>query len=164
MRKTLKARISMPSIRGLALSGASHGAVRGFESSDDLDLVVTGASAIKLDEVEAGNGDFEVSGASQVTGRLTARDLKLNVSGASKLELIGSADDISTTASGASRLNLEGFVHKTANVALSGASEATVDVRDQLSCDLSGASRLFFLNNPKMGSVEVTGASTIKHK
>lgn len=164
MRKTLKARITMPGIRGLVLSGASHGTIGGFESTSDLDVGITGASSLKMDDVEAGNVVVEVTGASRLTGKLTAKDVKMSVSGASTVDLIGSANDVTTAGSGASRLNLEEFVHKTANFTLSGASQATIDARDQLDCVLSGASRLFFLSNPRMGKIDVTGASTIKHK
>jgi hypothetical protein len=39
-----------------------------------------------------------------------------------------------------------------------------VNVKEQLDIVVSGASRLYFLGNPTMGNVEVTGASTVKHK
>lgn len=164
IKKTLKAKVSMPAIRGLSLSGASQGKVSGFESTDNLDLSVSGASSVRMNNIEVGNGDFLISGASRLSGKLTAADVKLDVSGASQVELIGSADDVTSIVSGASRLNLEEWVHKTGNVNLSGASQATVDAREKLDFVLSGASRLFFLSNPKTGTVEVTGASTVKHK
>ncbi|OGO37755.1 MAG: hypothetical protein A2147_02350 [Chloroflexi bacterium RBG_16_57_8] len=164
MRKTLKARITMPSIRGLSLTGASRGTLTGFESANDLKLVVTGASSLELNNVEAGDVELEVSGASKVNGKLTSGDVTLGMSGASRVELIGSANDVRTTASGASQVKFEEFVHKTAKVDLSGASEATIDARDRIDGRLEGASRLFFLDNPVTGDIQVTGASTIKHK
>ena len=154
----------MPAIRGLLLSGASHGRLAGFESAGDLDVSITGASSLNMDTVEAGNVASEIAGASRLTGKFIARDMRIEVSGASVVTLVGSADNVTAISSGASRLNLEDFAHKTASFTMSGASEATVDVHDRLDCTLSGASRLFFLNNPKMGQIDVTGASTIKHK
>jgi hypothetical protein len=164
MRKTLKARITMPVLRGLSLSGASHGTVRGFESSNDLDLDVTGASQLKLDGIEAGDSSIEVSGASEIDGKIAAVDVKLAVSGASEIELSGTANDVTLIASGASRLDLGEFVHENASVNLSGASEATIDAKKSIGGRLEGASRLFFLDNPSTPNIEVTGASTFKHK
>ena len=54
MRKMLKAHISMPDVRGVSLSGASRGVLRGFESSQSLDLNVSGASTLTLDNSKAG--------------------------------------------------------------------------------------------------------------
>jgi hypothetical protein len=88
----------------------------------------------------------------------------IDVSGASHVVLSGTGKDVKMTGTGASRLDLESFVHKTATVTLSGATQATVDTREHLDFSLSGASRLFFLSNPKMGTMEVLGASTVKHK
>lgn len=164
MRKTLKARITMPVIRGLSLSGASHGTMAGFESDNDLQLDVSGASRLTLNSVEAANVELAIEGASEVKGKLVAADVRLTMSGASQIELIGTANDVRTTASGASEIDLDEFVHKTARIDLSGATEATIDARDRIDGRLEGASRLFFLDNPVTGDIQVTGASTIKHK
>jgi hypothetical protein len=164
MRKTLKARIAMPVLRGIALSGASKATVTGFESTNAMDLNLTGASTLNLSGIETGDVNIDVSGACGLNGKLTAANVKLSVSGASHVDLSGSGKDMKLIGSGASRVNLETFVHKTATVTLSGATEATVDTREHLDFSLSGASRLFFLSNPKMGTMEVMGASTVKHK
>ena len=164
MRKILKAKITMPVLRGLALSGASRAGVRGFESTSPIDILVSGASTVELHGVETGDARLEVSGASFLNGKLTAADAEFVISGASRVELAGAAEDVTLEASGASRLNLEDFVNKTADVTLSGASQVTIDTRQHLDIALSGASRLFFLSNPKMGKMEVLGASTVKHK
>ena len=164
MRKVLKARITMPALDGIDLSGASKANVTGFESTNPLRLNISGASELRLGGVETGDGDFEVSGASDLKGKLTAADVKFNVSGASHVELDGTAENVQLTGSGASKLSLEQFVHQTATVTLSGASQATVDTRKRLDFSLSGASQFYFLSNPVTGKMEVLGASTVKHK
>ncbi len=88
----------------------------------------------------------------------------LQLSGASKVELQGSANIIVLNASGASEVNLAGFTLNNATARLSGASEATLNVKGRLDSILSDASRLYFQGNPTMGKISVTGASTIKHK
>ncbi len=164
MRKTLKAKITLPVVRGLTLSGASRAVVRGFESTNAIDLDISGTSTAQLDAIETGDVNAAVSGASDLNGKLNAANVKFNVSGASHVELDGAATDVQLDASGASKLDLEQFVNKTATVTMSGASQVTIDTRDHLDFSLSGASRFFFLDNPKMGKMEVLGASTVKHK
>ena len=162
--KTLRAEITMPALYGLELSGASKGTVNGFKSPEDFSLVVSGASSLETVDIAVGDAEFQVSGASRVSGNMTANNAEFEVSGASSIELSGSADDIILEISGASRVDLADFSLNNADVKLSGASEATVNVKGKLDCALSGASRLYFYGNPTMGDTNVSGASTIKHK
>ncbi len=162
--KTLKAEITMPALYGLQLSGASKGAITGFKSLEDFSLGVSGASSLETVGIAVGDAKFEVSGASKVSGNMTADDAEFEVSGASSIELSGSADSISLEVSGASKVDLADFALDDADVELSGASEATVNVKGRLDSVLSGASRLYFHGNPTMGETDVSGASTIKHK
>jgi len=137
--------------------------MKGYKSSNTLNLDVSGASTMTLDNIKTGNADFIVSGASKFKGMVTAADLKLEVSGACKVELDGEGEDLQLAASGASMVNMQQFVSQTATVRLSGAGQAIVDARKRIGGSLNGASCLYFLNNPKV-EVEVLGASTVKHK
>ena len=162
--RNLKAKITMPALYGLRLAGASRGAMTGFQSSEDLRVEVSGASLLNLDDIEAGEVKFEVSGASKASGDMEADNVEFDVSGASEVKLTGSAGDTSVEASGASKVDLGDLPLDNAEVDLSGASEATINVKGRLDCELTAASRLYFHGNPTMGEVSVSGASTIKHK
>jgi len=164
MRKTLKARIAMPVLNSLKVSGACHCQVKGFESTNNLDINVSGASRVTLNNIEAGDINLVVSGESEISGKLTSVDVDLNVSGASQIELTGFGEDVGLIAEGASKINMEFFVTQTADINLSGSSHVTTDTRSHLDFSLSGASRLYFLANPNIGKMEVLGASTVKHK
>jgi len=164
-KKTLKAEITMPALRGLEVSGATETTISGFAASENFILEVSGASSLKMDDIEVGNADFDVSGASDVTGSMKATNVVFKVSGASTVKLTGSASNLVLDTSGASNADLTEFpLAEDADVKLSGASKATVNLKGTLDCNVSAASSLFFLGNPTMGDVEVSGASTIKHK
>ncbi|MFC2020543.1 head GIN domain-containing protein [Chloroflexota bacterium] len=162
--KTLKAEITMPALYGLEISGASSGTISGFKSTKDFSLVVSGASSLETIDTAVGDAEVEVSGASRLSGNMTAEDADFEVSGASSIVLSGSADDLALVVSGASRVDLANFPVDDADIGLSGASEATLNVIGRLDTDLSGASRLYFYGNPTMGETSISGASTIKHK
>ena len=162
--RNLKAEITMPALYGLNLSGASEGTITGFKSSEDFSLEVSGASSLTTVDIEVGDAEFEISGASEVTGDMKANDAEFKVSGASEIDLEGSANNITLTASGASKIDLADFLINDAYLILSGASEATLNASGRLDSFLSDASRLYFHGNPVMGNISVTGASTIKHK
>ncbi len=139
---TLEARITMPDLEALGLSGASSATVSGFRSEDQIDI--------------------EVSGASNLDGDLEAERIDLDVSGASRVTLTGSAAEATIVVSGASNLDLAEFIVDTAEVMLSGASGASVNVEERIDpVDVSGASRLRYLGDPSLGDVSTSGASTL---
>ncbi len=141
---TLKASVTMPELSGLDISGASRGTVSDFISTEDLDIMVSGASRVTGDIV-AGNVDFDISGASTV-------------------QLEGSANDMVADVSGASSLHLDDFTVNNADVDFSGASSGTVNLDGRLDADVSGASRLWYIGEPTMGTIDTSGASTVSKK
>jgi hypothetical protein len=153
--------INLPDLRRLELSGASRAVVSGFSVTHSLDFALSGASQLTLGHTIAGNCGFSLSGASQVNGLIEMDDGSFKLSSASFLELQGSADDISIDASGASRVNLTDFAVLTADVHLSGASSAVVNVSTRMDVDLSGASDLEYFGSPKLGKLNMSGASTL---
>jgi CBS domain-containing protein len=141
---TLKALVTMPQLGGLAVSGASRGTVSDFSS--------TGAVSIA------------VSGASRVTGDITAGDIEFDISGASTVQLEGSADDMVAVVSGACTFNLGDFTVNDADVNISGASTGTINLDGRLDANVSGASTLLYIGDPVMGTINVSGASTLGKK
>jgi hypothetical protein len=105
-----------------------------------------------------------VSGASRLTGEMDTGDITLEVSGASRLTLGGSGGDLRIDASGASQVDLAGFVVGDADVEASGASTVTVHVTGRLNADASGASRVEYLGDPRLGNIDTSGASSVRPK
>jgi Putative auto-transporter adhesin, head GIN domain len=141
---TLRAWVAMPELSGLTVSGASRGTVAHFSSTGGLNI--------------------KVSGASMVTGDVTAGDIGLDVSGASIVELAGFADNMTGIVSGASVFDLGDFAVTNANVNISGASTGTIDLDGRLDANVSGASTLLYIGDPTMGTINVSGASTLRKK
>jgi hypothetical protein len=136
----IRAEIAMPALEGLDLSGASRGNVSGFESNDPLRVILSGASALQ---------------ASLSTG-----DVTLEASGASRAKMQGSGDALDLEASGASFADLSEFTVTDADVQLSGASQAQVNMDGTLNADLSGASKLTYDGDVHLGTMDTSGAST----
>ena len=164
LRTTQRATITMPDLRGLNLSGASRGDVSGFSSTDSLDIDLSGASSLDIDGVTAGSTDFDISGASKVSGSMEIADGDFNVSGASTVELEGTATDVTMNVSGASRMRLRDFAVDNADVVLSGASSATINAGGSLDVNASGASTVIYTGNSVLGDIDVSGASTVREQ
>src|SRR5262249_26619402 len=118
-KEHLKAKIVMPSLRNLKLGGASHASVSGFKSSSEVGV--------------------DIAGASHLIGNLDTNKFVMEASGASHVELNGGARDAKLQCSGASHVNLAKFTLDQADIDLSGASHATIQVKSKLNYSVSGA-------------------------
>jgi len=164
MNVHLEAHVTVPALRGVALSGASYGEVSGFSSTGPLNASVSGASTLDIDGMEAGDTVLDVSGASKASGVIGIADGDFEASGMSTIELAGSANNLSVEASGASSVKLEGFVAEDIAIELSGASTGTINASGTIDADLSGASHLDYGGGATLGTVSTSGGSTIEKK
>lgn len=141
---TLEAEITMPALSGIEASGASQVTLAGFDSLQTLSIVASGASSVE--------------------GDIRAGDVSMEASGASSILLTGGAGDLVLDVSGASSADLEQFPVSNVLADLSGASSAVVNASGTLDVEASGASELSYLGNPTLGSVDTSGASTVREK
>jgi hypothetical protein len=65
---------------------------------------------------------------------------------------------------GASRLNAEALQTERAELSLTGASRAEVNVTDTLKVSITGAGKVIYSGNPRRVERDVTGAGTIRAK
>jgi len=160
---TLEAKITMPDVYGIDLSGGSQADITGFSSSHDFSATLSGGSGLD-GNITTANADFDLSGGSRVTGSITAGDADFGLSGGSQVNLEGTADDLEINSSGGSQLGLEAFPVNNANVNISGGGRATVNVSGTLDVNLSGGSRALYIGEPILGDIQLSGDSTISKK
>ncbi len=156
-----EATINLPDLRRLELSGASRATVSGFSTSHSVDYELSGASNLELNDIKAGDTSLNLSGASEATGTIAMDRGEFDASGASRIELEGSASNINIDGSGASELQLADFPVTDAAISLSGASRAVVRLDGRIDLDLSGASKVEYIGNPRLGSINMSGGSKV---
>ncbi|UCE44095.1 MAG: DUF2807 domain-containing protein [Candidatus Bathyarchaeota archaeon] len=143
---TLKAKITMPELYELELSGGTRGTVEGFSSSHEFVAELSGGSHLSGDFTTSGDAQFTLSGGSHLS------------------ELDGVANNLRISASSGSHLELSDFQVHDAHVDLSGGSHATINLDGRLDADLSGGSNLLYIGDPTMGDIDTSGGSTISRK
>jgi hypothetical protein len=156
-----KAIVTLPDLGKLELSGGSKATVSDFTAEHSVDFVLSGTSRVELESIRIGDSSFDISGNSRATGDMVMNNGDFKISGVSTLEITGTGNEIKINTSGASSIKLAGFSVTKANVKLTGDSEATVKVSDLLDVNLRGASDLKYIGDPKLGSISVSGGSTI---
>ena len=141
---TMEAEVTMPKLTGLDASGASHANITGFQSTEDLIL--------------------DISGSSSLAGDISAGDVSIDLSGSSEATLSSSGQDLTLDVSGSSELDLSDFPVADAKIDAGGASTATVNASGRLDVDASGASNVYYLGDPSLGTIDTSGASSVEPK
>ena len=83
----------------------------------------------------------------------------MDVSGASRIELAGKAGDLTIKGSGVSRVELPDLISGDIHINLGGISTATVNADEKLDGELSGISTLYYIGNPELGEMKISGGS-----
>lgn len=143
---TLDVDIGMPELISLELSGGSQGIIEDIVTSNTLSVDLSGGSKLRGDFVTSENVNFDLSGGSQL------------------IDFNGEANDMNVRSSEGSQLELSDFIVQDANIDLSGGSLATINLDGRLNAILSGGSTLFYLGDPTLEDIDVSGGSTIDKK
>ncbi|HVZ55301.1 MAG TPA: head GIN domain-containing protein [Chitinophagaceae bacterium] len=140
----LRAYISFRSLDKLTASGACDVNLVGVIKSDDLKIDLSGASDLK-GKLDIGKLDVQLSGASDMTVSGTASQLKADLSGA---------------------CDFKGYDLETdfCDVSASGASGMKITVNKELSARLSGASDMNYKGNGLIRDIKTSGASKVSRK
>ncbi|NDV47706.1 PspC domain-containing protein [Paludibacter sp. 221] len=114
-------------------------------------IVARGASEIETDfKIKSDNLYMLLQGASKAELDVDIQDtFKMDLEGASKVELEGSCQNLRIKAVGASKIDAEGLYAKHAKVNVSGASSASLYASESLSADASGAAKITCKGSPK---------------
>jgi len=141
---SLKAKITLPKLAGINLSGAAKAAVSGFRTSDEVTLFLAGGSLLS-GSLELGLPRFYLSEASQ-------------------LSLKGKGTRLELECKGGSKVDLGEFVLASAQVKLREASEAILNVSGRLDVNLSSSSKVYYLGNPIISDASISGDSTMMRR
>ncbi|GAB2943106.1 hypothetical protein GCM10027048_04620 [Hymenobacter coalescens] len=134
--------VETPELQSLDLSGAVQAKVMGFE--------------------ELGTLRIDQSGASHLNFQGSGRSLVLDLSGACHAALQGRAERLTIDGSGVCRVQAGQFPVQRADVELSGASQARLNVEQELQADVSGASQVEYSGNPQNVRDNKSGASRVR--
>lgn len=125
-------------------------------------LRASGASSIKGDEeINAKDLAIGTSGASDINININSENTIVDVSGASDLIIEGKTNVLKGEVSGASNFIAKNLVSGKAFLEVSGASDAKINVTEEMNVDVSGASTLKYSGNPGVRKVESSGASDV---
>jgi hypothetical protein len=160
-KSTIRMQITTPRLEAVSLSGATRADVRGIDARR-FKIDLSGASRLKL-EGSARDLDIDMDGAGAVEYRgVRANRLNLDLTGAGNAQLSGTADRITVQSDGAGRLDGRDLRVNDATVRASGAGNVTLNVRESLKADASGAATVRYYGSPSRVEAKESGAANIK--
>lgn len=139
--KKLKAYISFRKIDKLDVSGASDVYIQGTITADNLKI--------------------DLSGASNLRGKMDTKKMTIDLSGASDMTVSGRSSQLTVDASGASKFKGAELVTDFCNARATGASDIRITVNKELSAHASGASDVKYRGEGVIRDIKTSGASSI---
>lgn len=128
-------------------------------------LIVGGACNVYFEEgISAEELVIDLSGASDLKGKIDVKKLTMDVSGASDATISGVAATLNIEASGASDLKGFDLVTNYCDAKASGASSVNITVNKELSANASGASSVRFKGEGLIRDIKTSGASNVTRK
>jgi hypothetical protein len=142
--RKFKVYVSFKNLQELEASGASDVVIAGTLKSDQLKL--------------------NLSGASDLNGRIETGSLEVECSGASDITISGHATDVKIRSSGASDFKDYDFVTDNCSVECSGASDVKITVNKEISAQAHGASNVYYKGSAVMKNIQTSGSSNVNKK
>jgi len=128
-------------------------------------LDVSGACDVFFEEgLSAEELVVNLSGASDMKGKIDAKKLIVDINGASDATISGNAADLRVEASGASDFKGFDLVTNYCDAKATGASSVNITVNKELSAHASGASSVRFKGEGLIRDIKTSGASNVTRK
>lgn len=156
------AEIYCPSLERIHLSGACKLNSESDFENEKMVLSISGASQVTMAGLlKTRDLDIEQRGAAKLLLNAEAVNTEIRVSSASALDLKGKSQVAGIVVSGASRVNMGEFAIQKMSLQLTGASRLNATVEEELTGNISGASKMTYNGNPKT-DIQVTGAASFR--
>ena len=128
-------------------------------------LNVSGACNVYFEDGLSAEGlSVDLSGASDMKGKIEAKTLKVEISGASSATISGNAATLDVDASGASDFKGYDLITNYCDAKASGASSVNITVNKELNANANGASSIRFKGEGLIRDIKTSGASNVTRK
>lgn len=154
--------ISARGVDTFIASGMSEFEAEMTLNANTITINASGMSSFDFERVECKTFKLSISGKTEVDAQLQADKCDISVSGMSEADLEGRTDRLSLRLSGMSEVSLDELHARTAEVNVSGMSEAEVNASESITGGVSGMSDLTTYGSANV-NVSTSGGGSHKH-
>ena len=138
----IKARITMPKIEGLSVSGSGE-------------LVTDG-------RINVGDLDMSVSGSGDIRAQLDGSVIDGRISGSGKIIASGTANEIELSISGSGKFDGEDLKAQTVKARISGSGNARGYASEEVDATISGSGTVYYTGNPERKYSRASGSGKLR--
>lgn len=163
-KETFAAEVTFSTLENVEISGACSLRLKGEITTNHLVAEIRGASSMTSTAPlrVTQKASIALTGASKMSGELTAPAVAFEISGTSKLTLKGKSTTANVEVSGASSANLANFTVDKATLEATGTSHINIHVVQELSAEAIGVSSITYFGAPQIIKLNTAGMSKIK--
>lgn len=128
----------------------------------DIEVQIFGSGKLEIPEVTVEDIDFTIAGSGDIEiDALDAKDLELSISGSGDATLAGTVDTQRLAVNGSGKYRAFGLASRTAEIEVNGSGRIEVNVREQLTTDLSRGSVVTYQGGPDL-NLETSGGGRVR--
>lgn len=140
--RTLTVHISLPMIDFVSIEGSGDVKGTGLFTMDDLKLSTNGSGDMTLE--------------------VAAKKLAASIEGSGDMKLSGSCDQVKVSVQGSGDVNARGLKSSSAQVAIAGSGDVTVNTSMELTASVEGSGNVLYEGDPKNVSKDISGSGEIR--
>jgi len=137
--------------------------VTGNVTAADTQIKLSSSSDLNMN-LQTANTVINATDSSDIRGSLQAADCQITLSDSSTCTLTGAANAGIISAGDSSDLNSPGFTLQSADVTLSGSSDASIAVVNNIDISVTDSSTLNYSGDPVVGKISIRDSSNVNHK
>lgn len=126
-----------------------------------IDLSGSG-NVITRNEINCQHMTIRLSGSGDIRAMLSGKSLKATLTGSGNLDLSGSTAETDFRLSGSGNINAGKLQTFSTNVLISGSGTSTVDVKNELTVNITGSGNVYYVEAPDKIRSRITGSGAIQ--
>ena len=145
-------------VSGSSLSISGEKAVLYITAPVLEEVKVSGFGEVRSDSmINTSSLILSISGKGKIVMPVQVTELKVNISGSGKMKLSGATKTFKLSVSGNGTVDAANLAVDNADVEISGVGKATVDVKEELSMEVSGVGSVYYKTEPKKINKKISG-------
>ena len=138
-----------PKLDAVSVSGSAH--LNGMDKINTSTFALDVSGSVKINGAfKCDNFSAKISGSADMESHIECNKFNADISGSGKLDVSGSAKEMKVSVSGSVTFSGKEFQTNNADVNISGSSNMSIWVLDNLKAYMSGSGKVIYRGNPKI--------------
>ncbi len=145
----------------LRMAGSSRLEAKAI-TAKEIEVQIFGSGKLEIPEVIADGVELAIAGSGDIeVDRLETKDLEISINGSGDVTLAGSVDSQRLAVNGSGKYRAYGLASRAADIEVNGSGSVEVNVREQLTTELSRGSVVTYQGGPDL-NIDASGGGRVR--